>query len=53
MVSALDATAEKAKETEVLEQQLKQAEDRALLYEVSLPVGHHGLSEASQTSLLA
>lgn len=35
MVSALDATAEKAKEIEALQKQLKQAEDRALLYEVS------------------
>ena len=34
MVSALDATADKTKQIEALQAQLKQAEDRALLYEV-------------------
>ena len=47
MVSALDATAEKTQEIEALQRQLKQAEDRALLYEVStrhdVPVHVQGL----------
>ena len=34
MVSALDATADKTKQVEAIQAQLKQAEDRALLYEV-------------------